>query len=292
MRETRFTLPLIACLVICSFSIVMAEPANWLDVDSNEVLVVPPLHNGKPAAGRRVKVTSTEYTGTDVFHTIWLPPHWKADGNPLPIVFEYTGNFFPASGSTGKVEDASLGYGLCGGMFIWVSLPYIREDHSGNEVKWWGDESATVDYAKANVPRIIEQFNANRTAVILCGFSRGAIGVNFIGLYDDETSRLWNAFFTHDHFDGVREWRGTAWGSPLNAYRATAVERLHRLGDRPYLVSQHGSVRSTKDFIENTLGKSHNIHFNEIDAEKILGRFPNKVARSSHTDRWLAGPES
>ena len=51
-------------------------------------------------------------------------------------------------------------------------------------------------------------------AVILCGFSRGAIGVNYIGLHDDQIAALWAGFITHDHYDGVLEWKGQAWGSP------------------------------------------------------------------------------
>ena len=182
---------------------------------SRELLIVPPLASGDPAPGKRVNVTSEEYAGTDVNHTIYLPPDWMADGEKIPIIFEYTGNHFPQSGSTGEVEGAALGFGLSAGKFIWVSLPYINEDHTDNEIRWWGDEAATVDYAMQNVPKIIERFNADPDAVFLCGFSRGAIGVNYIGLHDDEIAKLWSAFITHDHFDGVRQWGGTTWGSPL-----------------------------------------------------------------------------
>ena len=62
---------------------------------------------------------------------------------------------------------------------------------------------------------IIAEFNADPNAVFLCGFSRGAIGVNYLGLRDDEVAKLWTAFITHDHFDGVRQWTTSGWGGPL-----------------------------------------------------------------------------
>jgi len=204
-----------------------------LDVDSQVVLSIPPTVDGPAAAGRRVRQTAVEYTGTDVYHTVYLPSGWKPDGPAVPIIFEYTGNYFPASGSTGEVKDASLGYCLTGGEFIWVSLPYIQVGGQENQVTWWGDTAATIDYAKVNVPRIIERFNADRRTVLLCGFSRGAIGVNYLGLHDDEVAALWTGFISHDHFDGIRAWGRTEWGSPLEQYRREGAERLRRLGRGP-----------------------------------------------------------
>lgn len=256
-----------------------------LDVKSQEVLAIPALSPGAPAAGKRVAVTPPEYAGTNVFHTLYLPKDWKKNGDALPVIFEYTGNHFPQSGSTGEPEDAALGFGLSGGRYIWVSLPYISEDLSDNAVRWWGDEAATIAYAKQNVPRIIKEFGADPNAVVLCGFSRGAIGVNYIGLHDDEISRLWSAFVTHDHFDGVKQW-GTTWGSPLQEYRRRAVERLKRVGNRPYLVSQNGKNRGSEDFVRSNLPDTSNFTFSYINAGEILGGFPNEFAKSAHTDRW------
>lgn len=260
-----------------------------LDVKSKEDLVVPKLGSGMPAAGERVKVTPPEYAGTDVFHTIYLPSEWKQDGTALPIIFEYTGNYFPQAGSTGEPEDAALGYGLSGGKYIWVSLPYINESGNDNAVTWWGDEKATVQYAKRNVPRIIEQFNADPNAVFLCGFSRGAIGVNYIGLHDDQIASLWTAFIAHDHYDGVKHWN-TDWGSPLDRYRSEALKRLNRLGDRPCWVSQNGHQRVTEEYIRSALPQSGNFSFAYVKTHDILGAFPNDVAKAAHTDRWLLRP--
>lgn len=266
------------------------EPDGLLGSESRATLEVPSLESGGPRAGRRVRVTPSEYAGTQVFHTVYLPEDWSTDGPPLPIVFEYTGNEFLKSGSTGKSEDAALGFGLSGGQCIWVTLPFVDTQSKSNAVRWWGDEEATVAYAKRNVPRIIERYHAAPRAVFLCGFSRGAIGVNYIGLHDDEIAGLWSAFVTHDHFDGLREWRGTRWGSPLDAYQLAAQQRLRRVDGRPYLVIENGSVEPHRAFAAESLAKIENFTFLSIDTGEVFGTFPSPVAKSGHTDRWLLRP--
>ena len=105
---------------------------------------------------------------------------------------EYTGNRWAASGSTGRVEDAALGYGLTGGRgCLWAVLPCVAEGRQENALTWWGDLAATLDYARINVPRICHEFGGDPDNVILCGFSRGAIACNFLGPADDEISGLW-----------------------------------------------------------------------------------------------------
>lgn len=281
---------LLAVLTFVSYEATSRAAAPQLDVHSQEVLSIPPLSDGVPAPGKRVIVISPEYQGTDVFHTVYLPNEWQRSGTPIPIVFEYTGNRFPRSGSTGEPEDAGLGFGLTGGKYIWVSLPYVSQDGRNNAVTWWGDEAATIAYAKRNVPRIIEKFNANSEHVLLCGFSRGAIGVTYLGLHDDEISRFWTAFITHDHFDGVREWRNTEWGTPLEKYRAEARLRLKRVGKRPFLVCQNGGEYGTEDFVKSVFLKANNFTFHITNTAEIFGHFPNRFAKSAHTDRWLLKP--
>ncbi|MCM2371513.1 hypothetical protein [Aporhodopirellula aestuarii] len=288
MKRSR-VLATFATFFIASTLAFAVEPR--LEKDSTEVLTVPILSDGPPAAGKRVAVTAPEYVGTDVFHTLYLPQDWKPNGEPLPIIFEYTGNYFPQSGSTGQPEDAALGFGLSGGKYIWVSLPYINEVGNGNARTWWGDEKATVEYAKRNVPRIIRQFGADPNAVFLCGFSRGAIGVNYLGLHDDEIANLWTAFITHDHFDGVKEWK-PPWGAPLEHYQREARKRLVRVGDRPYWVSQNGTVSETERFVRSVFPLPSQFSFASINTQKILGGFPNEIAKSAHTDRWPLKPSS
>lgn len=176
---------------------------------AEEILELPPVADS-PTAGKRTLITSPEYHGTKVRHQLYLPPdwdpEWKEKGLSWPVIAEYTGNFYPASGSTGEVDGAALGYGHSGGKYIWVVLPCISEDHKKNELTWWGDEKATVNYPKKNIPRICEEFGGDPSRVLLCGFSRGAVAVNYIGLNDDEIASLWCGFAAHDGYDGQMEW--------------------------------------------------------------------------------------
>jgi hypothetical protein len=84
-----------------------------------DVLLPPPVVEGSPAAGRRVRVTLPEHAGTAVHHTLLLPADWSAArweaGHRWPVIVEYAGNFHPPSGSAGTVEGAVLGYGLTRG---------------------------------------------------------------------------------------------------------------------------------------------------------------------------------
>ena len=266
------------------------EQTYALDPLSEDTLSVPELSVGEPAAGKLVKVTSPEYTGTQVYHTVFLPEDWTFDGEATPIIFEYTGNYWPPSGSTGEVKDAGLGFGLTGGKYIWVSLPYIHENHRENQVTWWGDEKATVEYAQVNVPRIIEAYNANPNAVFLCGFSRGAIGVNYLGLHDDEVAKLWTGFITHDHFDGIKEWGKTEWGTPLDQYQAAATVRLQRVAGRPYLVCQNGDQYGSEAFVRERLESADNFTFINVQTAHIFDSFPNDIAAHPHTDMWPLVP--
>lgn len=276
---------------LSSFTVAaLPTQAAELDAKSTETLTLPKVVEDQPAPGIRSRQQAKEYADTGVHHTVFLPKGWSVKGERLPIIFEFTGNYYPAAGSTGKVEDAGLGYGLSGGQYIWVVLPMITPDGKSNAITWWGDIDATIAYAKANVPRIIEQFHANPDAVFLCGFSRGAIGVNFLGLHDDEVAGLWTGFITHDHFDGVRAWRGTDWGSPLESYREQASQRLKRVAGRPYLVCESGNIEPTRAFVESVLGDEHSFTFQPIDTHAIFSEFPNDYAKHPHNDRWPLVP--
>lgn len=249
-----------------------------------EDLVLPGFSD-EPTPGKRTIITVPEYADTEVHHVLYLPPDWTPEKR-LPVVVEYTGNYAPNLGSTGLVEDAALGFGLSGGECIWAVLPYVAEDGRANERTWWGCIGATVAYAKTNVPRICEEFGGDPEAVVICGFSRGAIGVNFIGLHDDEIAKLWCGFFTHDHYDGIKEWGGTDWGSPLEKYRREAAERLRRINGRPVMVSQNRNAGVTRDYLSGVVSLE-NFDFLSVPVEKIFGEFPNDTAIHPHTDRWM-----
>ncbi|MBI4979505.1 MAG: hypothetical protein HZC28_18655 [Spirochaetes bacterium] len=249
----------------------------------------PAMTTGNPAPGSRVKVIVPEYAGTDVHHTLYLPPEWKPNGT-YPVMIEYTGNYFPASGSTGKVEDANLGYGLTAGKgFIWAVLPFIETNHRGNAVKWWGDENATAAYCLREVKRICAEYGGDPKNVFICGFSRGAIAVNYIGLRDDTIASLWRGFITHDHYDGEQEWKGTSWGAPFETYQKKARERLHRLKGRPVLVMRNGSTGTIQRFIGDMTNTAP-YTFLDVPIKDIFPVIPNDIIMHPHTDKWLSVP--
>ncbi len=252
-------------------------------------LALPPLTEQGPQPGKRATVIASEYAGTKVHHLIALPddwtPDWKARGKSWPVIAEYTGNFYPTSGSTGEVEGAGLSYGVARGRAIWVVLPYVAKDHQKNEITWWGDIDATVGYAKTNIPRICAEFGGDPQKVVLCGFSRGAIGASFLGLHDDEVAKLWCGLWAHDHFDGATEWRGTDWGSPLARYRDEATVRLKRLQGRPLLVTQGDGATTVQPFLTTQL-RASTWTYADVDMKSLYGKFPNELAKHPHNDRW------
>lgn len=244
-----------------------------------EVLDTPPMTDQEPGPGRRVRQTAPEYRGTDVHHALYLPVDWQPGGR-YPVLVEYTGNYFPACGSTGKVEGANLGYGLTGGRrFIWVAMPYVEKGGRENAVTWWGDIQATIAYCKVNLPRICAQFGGDPDNAFICGFSRGAIGVSYIGLADGEIAALWKGFITHDHFDGQREWPYP--GSD----RASALLRLARLGGRPVLVCGGGGTQGVREYLAAHLDLSR-FTFLDVPVTRLF-HIPEGKVIHPHTDSWM-----
>lgn len=248
--------------------------------------VLPAATNGAPQPGKFVAAVEPEYAGTDVHHMLYLPVNYD-QMEKCPVIVELTGNYSLAAGSTGKVEGAHLGFSLSLGRdFIWVVLPYVSSNHIQNELTWWGDNEATAAYARMVIPRIIQQYKGDSNAVILCGFSRGAIGVSYVGLQDDQTAALWSAFFSHDHFDGEREWTGLTWGSPLATYREAAVVRLGRVGGRPWYVSYNPSTAGVQDFLNSSGFPVKNFTFAPIPMTQIFTEIPNQWFYAAHNDVW------
>ena len=252
-------------------------------------LTVPEITNHEPKAGLRVKVVPEAYEGTDVYYSLYLPENYK-QGNKYPVIVEYTGNEWKPSGSTGEVKDANLGFAIAKKLeAIWVVFPYIKDSIA--VTTWWGDEEATVAFALDNIRTICSNFGGNPAEIFICGFSRGAIGVNYLGLYNDEIADVWLGFFTHDHYDGVKEWVGD-WGKPLSDYRQAAKERFRRIKGRNCLISQNvkeGEYSSeTKEYIEEyRLDTLANITFNLVSVSSIVPGIPSAFIPHSHTDKWL-----
>jgi len=234
-------------------------------------LTVPRMTTGEPAPGKCARQTAPEYNGTEVHHALYLPMDWRKGGR-YPVIVEYAGNgpYRNKSGDkcTGKVEDCNLGYGVSAGKgFIWVCLPYVSKDRKRNQLQWWGDVEATVDYCKKAVRAICRDYGGDAAAVLIAGFSRGAIACNFIGLHDNEIAGLWRGFIAHSHYDGVRKWRYP------KSDRRSADERLKRLRGRPQFVSHEGSVEATRKYLENA----------KADGAFTFQALPYR----NHTDSWV-----
>ncbi len=242
-------------------------------------LVTPAMTDEAPGPGRRVRQTAPEYRGTDVHHALYLPIDWKS-GRKHPVIVEYTGNKWEPCKSTGKVEDANLGYGMSGGRgFIWVSMPYIEKGKKENAVTWWGDKQATVNYCKTNLPRICEKFGGDLRNIFICGFSRGAIGTSYIGLADDEIAAYWKGIFTHDHFDGEREW------DYPESDRTSALTRLSRLKGRPVLICGLNASRVKDQFLKAHFNLAR-FTFLNVPTDQIFN-IPEGNIVHPHTDLWM-----
>lgn len=244
-------------------------------------LEMPPLTSGKPAPGKRVKVRLPGHEQSSAYHVVYLPRGWSPERR-FPVLVEYAGNgpYRNRFGdiSTGRVEGSQLGYGISGGEgFIWLCLPYLDNSGKTNVTRWWGSAQSynpqpTIDYCVEAVGSVCREFNGNTNELILCGFSRGAIACNYIGLHDDRIARLWRAFIPYSHYDGVR----TGWPYP-GADRASALARLRRLRGRPqFICGEGGNAAATEDYLRTT---------------GIEGRFTIRgTGFRNHNDAWVLRP--
>ncbi len=212
-------------------------------------ITVPKVVRKAAAAGRRVASVTTGWEETQVRHALYLPRDWQP-GTKLPVLVEFAGNG-GFRNKLGDVSDGTVeGYGLSGGEgFIWVCLPFVELAADGtkhNCTTWWGDVAETKRYCLATVREVCARYDGDAARVVLCGFSRGAIACNYIGLHDDEIARLWRAFFCHSHYDGVR-----VWPYP-HSDEAAAIRRLQRLRGREQWISHEGTVVETRRFIERS----------------------------------------
>ena len=112
-------------------------------VRRHRTLSDPQVVAGHPVSGKRVAITTPDYAGTKVHHTLYLPENWNPDWKEIkesyPLVVEYSGNRAPSLGSSGRVEDSVLGNGLSGGKAVWLALPFVDAKGQANQRKWWGD---------------------------------------------------------------------------------------------------------------------------------------------------------
>jgi hypothetical protein len=234
-------------------------------------LEVPALSEGKPAAGKRVRV------GLSV---LYLPTDWQA-GAKMPVIVELAGNggYTNKFGdvSTGLPEGSNLGYGLSAGRgFIWLCVPYLNAKGDEIAIKWWGDAPTydpqpTLKNLRETVRAVCRDYGGDEAKVVLCGFSRGAIACNYLGLYDDETARLWCGFLAYSHYDGVKKWPYP------HSDRESALVRLKRLGNRPQFICGEGAnAQETEAYLRPLMPKA--------DLTFLGTGFRN------HNDEWTLRP--
>ena len=264
--------------LVAALPLARAEAPDIRSVEPD--LTIPKLETGQPDAGKRVKQTIPGYEQTHVYHVTYLPTDW-VKGKRYPVLIEYAGNNHRGAYgdiSTGRPEGSNMGYGISGGRgFIWVCLPYLNAAGDDIALTWWGDSKnrtarPTLDYCHKTVPWICEKYGGDTDRVVLCGFSRGAIACNYLGLHDNETAKLWRAFIPYSHYDGIATWPYSA------SDRDSALTRLKRLAKRPQFICHEvtGSrlnLAATKKWIESTSIKA-NLTFAETG-------FRN------HNDAWL-----
>jgi len=181
----------------------------------------PPIEEDAPAAGRRVRHRLPGDERRAIHCLLALPRDWQP-GRTYPLIVEYPGNIFfvPGCFSTGLPDQCVIGHGMTQGSgAIWVSLPFIDAAADRIVADGWGDPDDTADYALRVVEHLCERFGADRSKVVLTGFSRGAIACGFIGLRNERVASLWKAFHLCQHFDG------DGWGG---ADLAGAVARARR----------------------------------------------------------------
>ena len=109
------------------------------------------------------------------------------------------------------------------------------------------------------------------SSIVLCGFSRGAIACNFLGLHDDKTAKLWRAFVPYSHYDGVRKWPYP------NSDADSAAARLERLAGRPqFICGEKDQVEETRRYLGQHASKT-NLTF-------------ASTGFRNHNDAWILRP--
>jgi hypothetical protein len=234
-------------------------------VVSADELARPALVDEPPAPGKFVRVTPTEYAGSDVHHGLYLPTDWRPDGK-YPVIVEYAPNQAPAFGTTGAVADCRLGYYLSGGRgCIWVVMPYVNTVELRNQPTWWANEQATIDYCLKNLAQVCDTYGGDRDSVVLIGFSRGAIACGYLGLRNDTIADVWLAFWPHSHIDSGR------------FTKEGGRERLQRTRGRATLV---------------TWGETDNAKTESPRGAALLRELGQpvtdfEIAATGHTDTWI-----
>jgi hypothetical protein len=279
---------LAAVMLACACAAPHAAPLPDISTLATD-LTVPELSGGPPGPGKRVRLELFKSTPPVI---LYLPTDWKPE-TKLPVIIELAGNgnFKNSYGDTssGLPEGSKLGYGLSGGKgFIWACLPFLNEAGNQTSITWWGDppdyrSDSTVAFIKRAVPALCERFSGDPQRVILCGFSRGAIAANVIGLHDDEIAALWRGFVCYSHYDGVSSrWPFAGKDS------ASARQRLARLQGRPQLICSEFPLAGVRKHLENS-GVTGDFTFLETGFRNHNDAWALRPSAARDTARaWLA----
>ncbi|MFD2255123.1 hypothetical protein ACFSSA_00405 [Luteolibacter algae] len=207
-------------------------------------LDVPDMTAESPAAGRRVRDQLPQFQNTELYHALYLPTDWKP-GKRYPIIVEYAGNRWlsPPCHSIGSPEGSRMGYGMSEGKgYIWVNAPFVDFSGKTQALNGWGDPDATARYAIDLVNHVSANYRGDPSAVILTGFSRGAVACGYIGLRDDRVADVWLAFHSCQHFDGD--------GYGGASFETALAERGPRIKGRPTFHTDNGDEKDLRILFE------------------------------------------
>lgn len=233
--------------------------------------------------------------GSEMFHALYLPSDW-ASTRQWPILVEYAGNgpFDDPYGdySPGTPEGSNLGYGLTAGQgAIWISMPFGNLNGSANQGWWWGcppncgvchcygyfNATPTLDYTQRTIQYVAQQYSGNLSVVVLLGFSRGAIAVNYMGYSNDAIAATWKGSIAYAHYLGRPS--DTVFPYPCNtsACGEVALARVAASRAPQYIVEELDNARNLTQVWVNSTGI-------QIDATYASTGFCN------HNDAWVLRP--
>lgn len=212
-------------------------------------LNVPDMVEGVPVAGRRVRYQLAADAGNDIYCALYLPTDWQS-GNRYPVIAEMPGNYYytpSACWSPGRPEQCAIGYGTSSGTnAIWVSLPFVDRTAGTIAENGFGsnDGAETVTYVMDVIGDICQNLGGDTNNLVFSGFSRGAIACGYIGLANDEISKLWKGFIACQHYDG------SSWNQ---SNMAGAIERAPRFqGEAIFQVDNAAKAANYEQLMDYT----------------------------------------
>lgn len=280
---------LLSCVSSATSPLVAQETAP--DIRSIEPdLSVPEMKDSPPKAGNRVRWYPLPESQPDLYGVLTLPDNYAPDGNhPLIIELPGNGGYRSPFGDecSGRPEGCNLGWGISEGRdFVWLALPFVTgsdlDQPQEIALQWWGSppefsSGSTAAFCQAAIDQATMQFSIDPNAIVLCGFSRGAIACNFVGLQDDAIAQRWCGMIAYSHYDGSRDW-----GLP-NTDRDSARQRLTRLSC-PQLIC-HEADDSKLSGLERTRAWLEETSMSGSDQLQFLS-----TGFRNHNDAWVLRP--